>query len=122
MNLIYILRIIVKVSASFHLTWRNCSFFCKMEDRTVDCQEGINAEDLLFDQNHSKRSAWMFCNSATLPRSKVVCIFFQATTLFTFITWCLIKLTFYKVSCDDVPFGVSVLSAALGYILPSPLL
>ena len=88
-----------------------------MEDGTVDCEDAINVEDLVFDENHSERSAWKFFNSTTLPRSEV---FFQASRLLTLIISCLIKLTFYKVPCDDMPFWVSVLSAAVGYILPSP--
>ena len=90
-----------------------------MEDRTVDCEDAINVEDLVFDGNHSERSAWKFCNSTTLHRSEVV-FFSQAITLLILIVSRLIKLTFYKVPCEDMPFWVSVLSAAVGYILPSP--
>ena len=62
----------MKVSASFQLTLSNYSIFWRMEDRTVDCEDAINVEDLVFDENHSERSAWKFCNSTTLPRSEVV--------------------------------------------------
>ena len=60
------------VSASFTLALRNYSFFCWMEDRTVDCVDGIHSEGLVFDESHSESSAWKFCNSTTLPRSEVV--------------------------------------------------
>ena len=89
-----------------------------MEDRTVDCEDAINVEDLVFDENHSERSAWKFCNSTIYLDRKLY--FFQAITLLILIISCLIKLTFYKVPCEDMPFWVSVLSATAGYILPRP--
>ena len=90
-----------------------------MEEQTVDCEDGICVENLVFDKNQSERSAWKFCNSTTLPRSEVV-FFFQAITLLILIISCLLKLIVYTVPCEEMPFWVSVLSAAVGYILPSP--
>ena len=108
----------MKVSASFQLTLSNYSFFWRMEDRTVDCEDASNVEDLVFDETHSERSAWKFCNSKTLHRSEVV-FFFQAIKLLILIISCLFKLTFYEIPSEDMPFWVSVLSAAVAYILPS---
>ena len=104
----------MNVSASFQLT-----FFGRIEDRTVDCEDAINVEDLVFDENPSERSAWKFCNSTTLPRSEDVS-FYQAITLLILIISCLIELTLYKAPSEDMPYWVSVLSAAVGFKLPSP--
>ena len=46
--------------------------FCRMGDRTVDCEDGFNVEDLVIDENHSEKSAWKFRSSTTLPGSEVV--------------------------------------------------
>ena len=60
MNLIYKYNfcIIVKLSASFQLTLNHYSVFCGMEDRAVECEDRINVEDLISDENHSERSFW----------------------------------------------------------------
>ena len=83
-----------------------------MEDRTVDFEDVINVEDLVFDENLSERSTMKFFTSTTLPRSEVV-ISFQANTLLILIISCLIKLTCYEVFYEEMPFWVSVLSAAV---------
>ena len=102
----------MKKSASFQLTLRNYSLFCRMEDRTVDFEDVINVEDLVIDENLSERSTMKFFTSTTLPRSEVV-IFFQANTLLILIISCLIELTCSEVSYEEMPFWVSVLSAAV---------
>ena len=67
----FLLRIIVKVSASFQLILSNHSFFCRMEDQTFDCEDGNSVENVVSDENHSGMSAWNFCNSMTLPKSEL---------------------------------------------------
>ena len=43
-----------------------------MEDQTLDCEDSIGVENLVFDENYSKSSAGKFCKSTTLPRSEVI--------------------------------------------------
>ena len=90
-----------------------------MASETVDTADAIGVETLVFQRDQFERSSWKFCNSTTLPRSEVV-FFFQALILLILIITSLIKLLFYEVPCEEMPFWVSLLSAAVGYILPNP--
>ena len=90
-----------------------------MEEQAVDRPDDIGVEQFVYDENNSERSSWKFCNSTTLPRSEVV-FFFQAAILLILIISSLAKLLFYEVPCEEMPVWVSLLSAAVGYILPSP--
>lgn len=90
-----------------------------MEEISVDTADNVGVENLVFDEKQSERSSWIFCNSTTLPRSEVVFLF-QAIVLLILIVSCLVKIVFYKVPCEEMPFWASILSAAVGYILPSP--
>ena len=90
-----------------------------MAKQSVDIPDAIGVENLVFEENNTERSSWKFCNSTTLPRSEVV-FFFQAFILMILIVTTLLKLLFYDVPCEEMPFWVSILSAAVGYILPNP--
>ena len=90
-----------------------------MANQSVDIPDAIGVENLVFEENNTERSSWKFCNSTTLPRSEVV-FFFQAFILMILIVTTLLKLLFYDVPCEEMPFWVSILSAAVGYILPNP--
>ena len=90
-----------------------------MSTQAVDTTDAIGIESLVFQGDQSERSFWKFCNSTTLPRSEVV-FFFQALILLILIIAVLVKLLFYEVPCEEMPFWVSFLSAAVGYILPNP--
>ena len=110
--IIHILSIVIEICLK--------SFFLEMEEQAVDSHDtSIGVNHLVFQNNQSERSSWKFCNSTTLPRSEVV-FFFQAITLLILIITSLAKLVFYDVPCEDMPLWVSLLSAAVGYILPSP--
>ena len=90
-----------------------------MATQAVDSTDAIGVESLVFQGVQSERSSWKFCNSTSLPRSEVV-FFFQAFILLILIVTSLIKLVIYGVPCEEMPFWVSLLSAAVGYILPNP--
>ena len=108
--IIHILSIVIEICLK--------SFFLEMEEQAVDNPDtSIGVNHLVFQNNQSERSSWKFCT--TLPRSEVV-FFFQAITLLILIITSLAKLVFYDIPCEDMPFWVSLLSAAVGYILPSP--
>ena len=109
-DLICILYNIIQIFVSF-------SFL--MSTQAVDTTDAIGVESLVFQGDQSERSSWKFCNSTTLPRSEVV-FFFQALILLILIIAVLVKLLFYEVPCEEMPFWVSLLSAAVGYILPNP--
>ena len=89
-----------------------------MASQTVDVIDGPVVENIVFDSSQSEKSSWKFCNSTTLPRSEVV-FFFQAITLLIVIITCLGKLMLDEVTTEEKPLWVSLLSGAVGYILPS---
>ena len=101
--------ILINFLSSFH-------FFLEMAQEAVDSADAIGVDNLVFENHQSERSSWKFCNSTTLPRSEVV--FFLILLLLIVTT--LAKLLFYEVPCEEMPFWVSLLSAAVGYILPNP--
>ena len=89
-----------------------------MEQEIVDCPDNV-LNDFVYDENNRERETWKFCNSIKLPRSEVV-FFVQVTIICSLILVCVLKLFFYKISCEDMPFWTSLLSGVVGYILPSP--
>ena len=68
----YILLTIVKVSVLFLLTLRNYSFFRKMEDRTIDCEDGSGVQKLSIGWQSWQNSIWRLCRSTKLHTSEVV--------------------------------------------------
>ena len=74
-----------------------------MANQSVDIPDVIGVENLVFEENNTERSSWKFCNSTTLPRSEVV-FFFQAFILMILIVTTLLKLLFYDVPCEEMPF------------------
>ena len=110
--IIHILFIVIEICPK--------SFFLEKEEPAVDSPAtSIGVNPLVSQSIQSERSSRKFCNSTALPRSEVV-FFFQAVTLLILIINSLAKLVFYDVPCEDMPFWVSLLSAAVGYILPCP--
>ena len=64
--------------------FENQKFFInEMKEHTVDSADGIQVDDVVFDNKKSEKSSWKFCNSIKLPRS--VLFFEQAILLFTIV-------------------------------------
>ena len=95
-----------------------------MGDRTVDfvdtsqgldtgVEDGAGIDRLVLDNVGSGGSSWNFCGSKTLPRSEVV-FFFQALIMLTLIPTSFYEIEFFKVSCQDMSFWVSLWSGAVG--------
>ena len=90
-----------------------------MSPETVDVDDAMSPENLVYDNQNKERASWKFCNSVTLPRSEVV-FFTQALILLILVGVCCGKLLFGYVPCEDKPFYTSLLPWAVGYILPNP--
>ena len=90
-----------------------------MSTEPVDVPDLIPCHELVYDENNEERPPWKFCNSLKIPRSEVV-FFGQTLVCLLVITFCLIKLAFFDVSCDDRPFWTSLLWGAVGYLMPNP--
>ena len=67
-----------------------------------------------------KKKSWKFCNNVTLPRSEVVFVA-QMVVILILLTFCILKLSFTKLSCEETSVvWFSILSGLLGYVLPNP--
>ena len=84
-----------------------------------DSVDAAQVNNIIYDQNGQERKSWKFCNSITLPRSEVV-FFMQIAIVFLIIVTSLYKLCFNDLNCEEKPIWVSILSSAVGYLLPNP--
>lgn len=75
--------------------------------------------DLVFTTTGEERQSWKFCNSIRIPRSEVA-FFSQIIIIFMIIVVSLYKLCYEELSCEEKPIWVSILSSAVGYLLPNP--
>ena len=66
-----------------------------------------------------KKNLWKFCNNVTLPKSEVVFVA-QMVVILILLTFCILKLSFTKLSCEETSVWFSILSGLVGYVLPNP--
>ena len=85
----------------------------------VDSNDAPYVDNIVYDVNGLERRSWKFCNSISLPRSEVV-FFTQIFIIFVIIGTSLYKLCFNHLNCDEKPIWISLLSSAVGFILPNP--
>lgn len=86
-----------------------------MAEEAVDETDYI---DTVYDSQNNERPPWKLCNF-TVPRSEVV-FFTQVTVVFIILVVALSKMAFYEVSCEEQTIWVSLVSGAVGYLLPNP--
>ena len=90
-----------------------------MGSESVDLPDVLSWQEIVFDKDNNERPAWIFCFATNIPRSQVIFFVHVFSALFV-ITICLVKLIFFEVSCEDMPFWTSLLAGPVGYLLPSP--
>ena len=90
-----------------------------MGSETDDLPDVLSCQEIVFDKDNNERPAWKFCFATNIPRSQVI-FFVHVFSAFFVITICLVKLIFFEVSCEDMPFWTSLLAGSVGYLLPSP--
>ena len=66
-----------------------------MEQVTVDQV----VQETLFEKERSGKSIWKFCNQITYSRLEVV--FFVQIVILMLIVLCIVKLTVFKLFCED---------------------
>ena len=89
-----------------------------MGSESVDLPDVLSCQEIVFDKDKNEKPAWKFCFATSIPRSQVV-FFIQAFAALFVITTCLVKLVFFKLPCEDMPFWTSILAGSVGYLLPS---
>ena len=85
----------------------------------VDEPDATLVTEFVYNETNSEKKSWKFCNNVTLPRSEVVFVA-QMVVILTLLTFCILKLSFTKLSCEETSVWFSILSGLVGYVLPNP--
>ena len=85
----------------------------------VDEPDATIVTEFVYNETNSEKKSWKFCNNVTLPRSEVVFVAYIVVILIL-LTFCILKLSFTKLSCDETSVWFSILSGLVGYVLPNP--
>ena len=75
--------------------------------------------EFVYNETNSEKKSWKFWNNVTLPRSEVVFVA-QMVVILILLTFCILKLSFTKLSCEETSVWFSILSGLVGYVLPNP--
>ena len=85
----------------------------------VDEADATLVTEFVYNETNSEKKSWKFCNNVTLPRSEVVFVA-QMVVILILLTFCILKLSFTKLSCEETSVWFSILSGLVGYVLPNP--
>ena len=85
----------------------------------VDEPDATLVTEFVYNETNSEKKSWKFCNNVTLPRSETVFVAQMVVTLIL-LTFCILKLSFTKLSCEETSVWFSILSGLVGYVLPNP--
>ena len=85
----------------------------------VDEPDATLVTEFVYNETNSEKKSWKFCNNVTLPRSEVVFVA-QMVVILILLLFCILKLSFTKLSCEETSVWFSILSGLVGYVLPNP--
>ena len=85
----------------------------------VDQPDATLVTEFVYNETNSEKKSWKFCNNVTLPRSEVVFVA-QMVVILILLLFCILKLSFTKLSCEETSVLFSILSGLVGYVLPNP--
>ena len=85
----------------------------------VDEPDATLVTEFVYNETNKEKKSWKFCNNVTLPRSEVVFVA-QMVVILILLTFCILKLSFTKLSCEETSVWFSILSGLVGYVLPNP--
>ena len=90
-----------------------------MTELAIDEPDATIVTDFAYDQTNTEQQSWKFCNDVTVPRSEVV-FMSQMILVFILLTFCIYKLSWTQISCEETSVWFSLLSGLVGYVLPNP--
>ena len=64
----------------------------EMNDTVVDETDGSIVTDFVYDENHTEKKSWKFCNNVTVPGSEVV-FMSQMVLILILLAFCIFKLS-----------------------------
>ena len=85
----------------------------------VDEPDATLVTEFVYNETNSEKKSWKFCTNVTLPRSEVVFVA-QMVVILILLTFCILKLSFTKLSCEETSVWFSILSGLVSYVLPNP--
>ena len=85
----------------------------------VDEPDATLVTEFVYNETNSEKKSWKFCNNVTLPRSEVVFVA-QMVVILILLLFCILKLSFTKLSCKETSVWFSILSGMVRYVLPNP--
>ena len=85
----------------------------------VDEPDATLVTEFVYNETNIEKKSWKFCNNVTLPRSEVVFVAQMVVTLIL-LTFCILKFSFTKLSCEETSVWFLILSGLVGYVLPNP--
>ena len=85
----------------------------------VDEPDATLVTEFVYNETNCEKKSWKFCNNVTLPRSEVVFVA-QMVVILILLLFCILKLSFTKLSCEETSVWFSILSGLVGYVLPNP--
>ena len=89
------------------------------ETTAVDEPDATIVTEFVYNETNSEKKSLKFCNNVILPRSEVVFVA-QMVVILILLTFCILKLSFTKLSCEETSVWFSILSGLVGYVLPNP--
>ena len=84
----------------------------------VDEPDATLVTEFVYNETNSEKKSWKFCNNVTLPRSEVVFVA-QMVVILVLLTFCILKLSLTKLSCEETSVWFSILSGLVCYVLPN---
>ena len=90
-----------------------------MTELAIDEPDATIVTDFANDQTNTEQKSWKFCNDVIVLRSEVV-FMSQMILIFILLTFCIYKLSWTQISCEETSVWFSILSGLVGYVLPNP--
>ena len=85
----------------------------------VDEPDATLVTEFVYNETNSEKKSVKFCNNVTLPWSEVVFVA-QMVVILILLTFCILKLSVTKFSCEEISVWFSILSDLVGYGSPKP--
>ena len=70
----------------------------------VDEPDATLVTEFVYNETNSEKKSWKFCNNVTLPRSELVFVA-QMVVILILLLFCILKLSFTKLSCEETSIG-----------------
>ena len=84
----------------------------------VDELDATIVTEFVYNKTISEKKSRKFCMNLILPRSELVFVA-KMVVIPILLTFCILKLSVTKLSCEETSVWFSILSGFFGYVLPN---